>query len=123
MQDITPLKRNFINCSLLGTHEGGGAVILLFHYLSLLNIFDAFITYFGLENSFIQEMNPLMSRIYGTDPLLFIFTKLAFSLCIYLFIVFKKVPTSSLIRGLTVFATSFYTIVFFLHCYWLIVLI
>ena len=98
-------------------------MILLFHYLSLLNIFDAFITYFGLENSFIQEMNPLMSRIYETHPLLFIFTKLAFSLCIYLFIVFKKVPTSSLIRGLTVFATSFYTIVFFLHCYWLVVLI
>ncbi|WP_420489196.1 DUF5658 family protein [Neobacillus vireti] len=96
---------------------------MLFHYLSILNIFDAFITYFGLENSYIQEMNPLMSRIYEADPALFIILKLAFSLCLYLFIFLKKVPSSSLIKGLTVFATSFYTLIFFLHCYWLIVLI
>jgi hypothetical protein len=98
-------------------------VVLLFHYLSLLNIFDAIITYFGLENSFIQEMNPLMSKIYEADPALFLTTKLAFSLCLYLFIFFKKVPTSSLTKGLTVFASSFYTLIFFLHCYWLVILI
>ncbi|SDN95461.1 DUF5658 family protein [Bacillus sp. OK048] len=98
-------------------------MVLLFHYLSLLNVFDAVITYYGLENSYIQEMNPLMSRIYEADPSLFILTKLAFSLCIYLFILFKKVPTSSLIRGLTVFASSFYTVIFFLHCYWIVVLL
>ncbi|WP_353961112.1 DUF5658 family protein [Neobacillus sp. CF12] len=100
-----------------------GAVVLLFHYLSLLNIFDAFITYFGLENSFIQEMNPLMSKIYEASPVLFLITKLAFSLCLYLFILFKKVPSSSLTKGLTVFATSFYTVIFFLHCWWIVVLI
>ncbi|WP_420489506.1 DUF5658 family protein [Neobacillus niacini] len=98
-------------------------MVLLFHYLSLLNIFDAIITYFGLENSYILEMNPLMSSAYAADPSLFIFIKLMFSLSIYLFILFKKVPTSSLIRGLTVFASSFYTIIFFLHCYWLVMLI
>ena len=43
-------------------------MVLLFHYLSLLNIFDAVITYFGLENSYIQEMNPLMSSVYAADP-------------------------------------------------------
>jgi hypothetical protein len=30
------------------------------------------------------------------------------------------VPTSTAIKGLTVFASSFYTLVFFLHCYWLV---
>lgn len=98
-------------------------MVLLFHYLSLLNIFDGIITFFGLKNSHIQEMNPLMSKIYETDPALFLLTKLVFSLCLYLFIIFKKVPTSALTKGLTVFASSFYTLVFFLHCYWLIVLI
>jgi hypothetical protein len=98
-------------------------MVLLFHYLSLLNIFDAFITYFGLENSLIQEMNPLMNKIYEANPALFLITKLGFSLCLYLFIFFKKVPTSFLTKGLTVFATSFYTLIFFLHCYWLVVLI
>jgi hypothetical protein len=98
-------------------------MVLLFHYLSLLNIFDGIITYFGLEKSFIQEMNPLMSRIYEADPALFLITKMGFSLCLYLFILFKKVPTSSLTKGLTVFASGFYTLIFFLHCYWLVVLI
>ncbi|WP_374978410.1 DUF5658 family protein [Neobacillus driksii] len=98
-------------------------MVLLFHYLSLLNIFDACITYFGLENSMIQEMNPLMNRIYDADPALFLITKMGFSLCLYLFILFKKVPTSFLTKGLTVFASSFYTIIFFLHCYWLVFLI
>lgn len=98
-------------------------MVLLFHYLSVLNIFDAFITYFGLENSLIQELNPLMNRIYEADPALFLITKMAFSLCLYLFILFKKVPTSSLTKGLAVFASSLYTLIFFLHCYWLVVLI
>lgn len=95
-------------------------MVLLFYYLSVLNIFDGFITYFGLENALIQEMNPLMNRLYEAHPVLFIGTKLAFSACLYLFILFKKVPTSSLTKGLTVFASSFYTLIFFLHCYWLI---
>jgi hypothetical protein len=95
-------------------------MILLFHYLSVLNIFDACITYFGLENSFIQEMNPVMNQLYETHPILFLFTKLTFSACLYLFILFKRVPTSTVVKGLTVFASSFYTFIFFLHCYWLV---
>ncbi|WP_353057417.1 DUF5658 family protein [Neobacillus niacini] len=98
-------------------------MVFLFHYLSLLNIFDAFITFFGLKNSFIQEMNPLMSRIYEAEPALFLITKLTFSLCLYLFILFKKVPSTSFTKGLTIFASSFYTLIFFLHCYWLLTLI
>lgn len=98
-------------------------MVLLFHYLSLLNIFDGFITYFGLEKSLIQEMNPLMLRIYEAEPALFLITKIGFSLCLYLFILFKRVPTSPLTKGLTIFASSFYTLIFFVHCYWLVVLI
>lgn len=98
-------------------------MILLFYYLSVLNIFDAFITYFGLENLFIQEMNPLMNKLYEVNPIFFIFIKLAFSICLVLFILFKVVPTSPVIKGLTVFASSFYTLIFFLHCYWLVELI
>ncbi|MGX6446147.1 DUF5658 family protein [Neobacillus sp. K501] len=95
-------------------------MVILFHYLSALNIFDAFITYFGLKNSIIEEMNPLMNYVFETHPVLFIFIKLAFSVCLYLFIFFKKVPSSSLTKGLTICASSFYTVVFFLHCSWLV---
>lgn len=94
-------------------------MVVLFHYLSVLNIFDAFITYFGLKNSLIAEMNPLMNRLFETNPALFVLTKLAFSTGLYLFILFKKVPTSAFTKGLTVFASSFYTVTFILHCFWL----
>lgn len=59
-----------MNCSLLGT-DRGDIVVLLFHYLSALNIFDAFITYFGLKNSLIEEMNPLMNHLFETNPAVF----------------------------------------------------
>ncbi|OLS33971.1 DUF5658 family protein [Bacillus sp. MRMR6] len=98
-------------------------MVFLFHYLSVLNIFDGFVTYYGLENRFITEMNPLMNSLYEANPWLFIFTKIAFSACLYLFIIFKMVPSSRLTKGLTVFASSFYTLIFFLHCYWLFELI
>lgn len=97
-------------------------MVLLFHYLSLLNIFDGFITYFGLEKSLIQEMNPLMLKIYEAEPSMFLIIKIVFSLCLYMFILFKRVPKSSLTKGLTVFASCFYTLIFFLHCYWVVVL-
>lgn len=119
-QDKIIEKWNIIKEVLYYERLGGVSVVLLFHYLSLLNIFDAGITYFGLENGFIQESNPLMNSLYEADPALFIFTKLALSLFLYLFIFLKKVPTSVHIKRLTVFATSFYTLVFFLHCYWLL---
>jgi hypothetical protein len=95
-------------------------VVVLFHYLSALNIFDALVTYFGLKNALIEEMNPLMNHLYEAHPVLFIFIKLAFSVCLYLFIVFKTVPRSSLTKGLTICASSFYTVVFILHCSWLV---
>lgn len=95
-------------------------MVLLFHYLSALNIFDAFVTFFGLQNSIIEEMNPLMNNLYEVNPFLFILTKLAFSVFLYLFIFLKKVPNSRVTKGLTLFASSIYTGIFFLHCYWLI---
>jgi len=94
-------------------------MVVLFHYLSLLNLFDAFITYFGLVNEYIEEANPIMGHLYETNPAFFLLTKIGFSVCLYLFILFKKVPSSTLIKGLTVFASSSYTVIFFLHFYWL----
>lgn len=95
-------------------------MIRLFHYLSLLNTVDALITYYGLEKAFITELNPLMGWMYGTNPSLFILAKLSLSVFLYLFIVFKVVPDTRLIRGLTVIASFFYSIVFCLHCWWLL---
>jgi len=97
-------------------------MVWLFHYLSLLNIVDALITYYGLEMAIITELNPLMARIYEIHPSLFILLKLSLSMFLYVFILFKMVPTSRLIKGFAYTASVFYTIVFGLHCWWLVLL-
>ena len=102
-------------------NKDGDTMVLLFHYLSILNIFDGFVTFFGLHFSLIEEMNPLMNQIYEVNPVLFILTKLTLSVFIYMFIFLKVVPNSNLVKGITIFASSIYTGIFMLHCYWIVI--
>lgn len=95
-------------------------MILLFYYLTILNLFDAAVTWFGLEHSFITELNPLMRAIYEVNPALFFLSKAALSFFLLLFIFFKQVPQSSLIKGVTMFAAVSYTAIVFLHGFWLV---
>jgi len=94
-------------------------MVRLFHYLSLLNMVDAFITFYGLETAVIEELNPIMAKAYETHPALFILIKLTLSLSLYFFILFKMIPTSRFIRNFAFVASFLYTIVFGLHCWWL----
>ncbi|WP_052948813.1 DUF5658 family protein [Mesobacillus campisalis] len=94
----------------------------LFHYLSLLNLFDAFVTHYGLKNGLITESNPFMDRAYQADPVLFLLIKLSLSCLLYVFIAFNKVPATVLVKGVTIFASVCYTLVFALHCWWLLFL-
>jgi Domain of unknown function (DUF5658) len=96
------------------------SMVPLFHYLSLLNLLDAFITFYGLEREFIIELNPIMNRLYQFSPVLFILVKLSFSIFLYLFILYKRVPTSKVIQGVVSVASFLYTIVFALHIWWLV---
>jgi hypothetical protein len=98
-------------------------MVLVFHYLSLLNLLDAFITFYGLEMEFITELNPVMDRLYQVNPILFINGKTSLSIFLYMFIFFKRVPTSKLIIGITSVASLLYTIVFSLHIWWLVLTI
>jgi hypothetical protein len=92
----------------------------LFYYLTILNLLDGAVTWFGLKYALISELNPLMHAIYEINPLLFILTKAALSIFLLLFIFLQKVPRSLLIKGLTVFASVSYTLVFCLHAFWLV---
>jgi hypothetical protein len=97
-------------------------MIKIFYYISLLNLFDALVTYYGLENGLISEMNPFMEKVYQTNSSLFILMKLSLSFFLYLFILFKVVPSSRLVKGFAFVASGMYTIVFGLHCFWLFLL-
>ncbi|MBY0098263.1 DUF5658 family protein [Mesobacillus maritimus] len=91
----------------------------LFYYLALLNMIDAFVTSYGLENGLISELNPFMDKLYQMNSSLFFFMKFSLSFCLYLFIFFKVVPSSRVVKGVTFVASGMYTIVFGLHCFWL----
>ncbi|WLR54366.1 DUF5658 family protein [Mesobacillus subterraneus] len=92
----------------------------LFYYLIIINFFDAVVTWIGLRFELISEMNPLMAAVYELNPLLFFITKLTLSIILLLFILLKKVPGSSLVKSVAVFAAASYTAVFFMHGYWLV---
>ncbi|WP_428909548.1 DUF5658 family protein [Niallia sp. Krafla_26] len=70
----------------------------LFHYLSLLNIVDGIITYWGLEQSLITELNPIMNQIYQSSPTLFIIVKVFLSVCLYSFIFLNLIPKTFFIK-------------------------
>lgn len=95
-------------------------MVYLFHYLSLLNLIDGVITFLGLEFSVIGEMNPIMDQLYQLHPLLFITAKITLSLFLYLFIFFKQVPNSQAAKGVTYLASGLYTVIFFLHSFWVL---
>ena len=95
-------------------------LVLLFYYLSLLNLADAALTVAGIESSLITEANPLMERIYSIDLGLFIALKLVLSVILLLFILYKKVPKSKLIKSLAIFAAASYTFVIGIHGFWLV---
>lgn len=98
-------------------------MIYLFYYLTILNLFDTILTWFGIKNAFIFELNPLMHAIYEINPLLFIIIKSTLSIFLVLFVILKKVPRSTLVKSLTVFASLAYTAVFCLHAFWLLQLV
>lgn len=68
-------------------------IILYFSLLvAILNLFDGFLTHYGLANNMIEELNPLMNFFLTISPALFIFIKVVLSMLI-LFVsywVYKK---------------------------------
>ncbi|WP_373887798.1 DUF5658 family protein [Mesobacillus jeotgali] len=84
---------------------------------------DAFLTHFGLKHSYINELNPIMEGVYNANPLFFLFIKLSFSVVLYLFVLYKKVPRSALIMGLILLASAFYSLALAVHLSWIILVL
>ncbi|WP_096153442.1 MULTISPECIES: DUF5658 family protein [Bacillus] len=99
------------------------SVSILFKAILLLNVLDTIATFIGLHLGLITEANPFMAFLYETEPVLFVFVKLLLSLCLLLFILLKKVPTSNLVKVLSVLALISYSSVSLLHLTWITALI
>ncbi|MED1204954.1 DUF5658 family protein [Heyndrickxia acidicola] len=92
----------------------------IIHYLAFLNIIDALATYFGLNHSYIREMNPLMESLYNIQPLFFLAAKLLLSVILYSLLYFEKIPVKNMFKAITVGAATIYTFVVILHSIWLL---
>ncbi|NLP51689.1 DUF5658 family protein [Bacillus sp. RO1] len=87
--------------------------------LLLLNIFDGVATYFGLHFQLINEGNPLMKSLYETSPALFLLFKLGVSAILLFFIKNNLKLKSALLKVVCLTAVCGYSLVTFLHIYWI----
>lgn len=97
---------------------------LLLLFLSILNLFDGLMTFFGIHFDLINELNPFMNYIIQVDLLYFLFLKAMLS--IFLFILamfFRHRQPSSLVKGLLIISLLLYSGVTIVHVLWMILLI
>ncbi|WP_407691416.1 DUF5658 family protein [Robertmurraya mangrovi] len=91
-----------------------------FLYLGILNLFDAFATFYGLSINEISELNPVMSILYERNPFIFLGTKVGLSIVLFSLTGVKKGFNSLTLRTLTIFSTILYSCVCFIHLVWVI---
>lgn len=91
--------------------------------IAALNLFDGFITHFGLELNAIEEANPIMHLLWSTSPTMFLVLKVALSVFISIisYLVYKKsaVPFQKMFSVALVSIGLLYSGIFSLHIFWL----
>ncbi|WP_425467150.1 DUF5658 family protein [Pseudalkalibacillus caeni] len=92
-------------------------------YLGILNLLDGILTYFGIQNFSIQELNPLMESLYKSSPLSFITLKLFLSILLFTIALKGKHPIRKPVSYLVYFAAFAYSIAFCLHSIWIFYLL
>ncbi|WP_222860823.1 DUF5658 family protein [Robertmurraya massiliosenegalensis] len=90
-------------------------------YLSFFNLFDGFVTFFGIHFKKIEEFNPLMERVIHMD--LWLFLLLKGSLSIFLIILahfLRNLQVSLYVKQLIIFSLLLYSIVALVHVSWIV---
>ncbi|WP_169525267.1 DUF5658 family protein [Pseudalkalibacillus hwajinpoensis] len=91
-------------------------------YVGCCNLLDGFVTFWGLENGWIEEVNPFMRSMYEFHPLAFLSYKTGISLLLLSFLFLHKQIRSVSVRILLSVASIIYTFLLCLHGYWLLLL-
>ncbi|MDP4551593.1 DUF5658 family protein [Alkalihalobacillus macyae] len=102
--------------------KGKSTFRFLIIYLGCCNLLDGFVTFLGLENGWIEEVNPLMRSLYEWHPIAFLSYKTGISLLLLSFLLFNKQIKSVIVRILLSVASIIYTFLLCLHAYWLLLL-
>ena len=87
--------------------------------LALLNIIDLDLTFIGLHFDLIEENNPLMKFLYEQSPFLFLGVKLSFSIFLLLLVMSQRMPSTFLLKSLSLLANVIYLFILALHSIWI----
>lgn len=93
------------------------------YYLALLNLIDGILTYIGLKLNLIEEVNVLMKIIYEAEPVYFLIVKTLLSILLFVLCFYQKIPNNFRMKTISLVGATLYTIVMFIHVYWIIVII
>ncbi|WP_369290140.1 DUF5658 family protein [Anaerobacillus sp. 1_MG-2023] len=92
-------------------------------YLACINTLDGFITYWGIQNGWIGEVNPLMRALFQMDPLVFLMYKIGLSIFLIVLLLKFHHLKSVLIRILLIVASTIYSFILCIHGYWVYILL
>ncbi|WP_377887454.1 DUF5658 family protein [Alkalihalobacillus sp. R86527] len=92
------------------------------YYLACCNIIDGFITYWGVQNSVIEEANPMMKALVHYHPYAFLIFKLALSIVLIFIGIMKFEFDSRFVSASLIVASILYTFIVVYHAYWLFLL-
>ncbi|TXC92347.1 hypothetical protein FS935_04645 [Metabacillus litoralis] len=90
------------------------------YYLALLNFIDGLLTFIGLKLNLISEVNIVMKMVYEADPIYFLLLKFFLSILLFTLSYYQKVPNHKGIKMISFVGAFLYTVVMFIHFYWVI---
>jgi hypothetical protein len=92
----------------------------ILHLLAVLNVVDAVFTFIGLKDMLIVELNPIMKWVWDFSPYSFLALKIGLSVLVTCITKYTHLlGKADWLRGILIFACSFYFGVFIIHLRWI----
>ncbi|MDQ0155108.1 DUF5658 family protein [Robertmurraya andreesenii] len=96
----------------------------IFIFLSVLNVFDGFVTFIGVRGDMIEEYNPFMAYLIDVAPWSFLIVKVLLSLFLLIISrILMEQSISFILRFLALISVTLYITVTATHFVWLYFLI
>ncbi|WP_053437149.1 DUF5658 family protein [Sporosarcina globispora] len=87
--------------------------------LAFVNLLDGILTFFGLNLSLIEEVNPIMDFLYTIEPLLFLSIKAVFSGFLILLSTSINFPQQTKVKVMAKGAVYLYSLILVIHVLWI----
>ncbi|WP_404810091.1 DUF5658 family protein [Metabacillus halosaccharovorans] len=94
---------------------------LVCFYLAILNVVDGTITYIGLKLNIIDEGNIVMSLLDEYNSAYFLLLKFSLSAFLVWILCYTNINPSNILGFFSLVGATLYTIVMFMHLYWIFI--